>query len=107
MPSVRCSPNRSPARKFHELVQAQELLLDPLRRKALDTKLRTKEARKARFANYDAKRKGLVEELKERERALKTARVEKEAEKKERLQENMRIMEGNRRMRTESGKCRG
>ena len=91
----------SSARKFHELHQAQELLLDPLRRMALDAKLRLKEARKARFATYDAKRKGLVEELEERERTLKKARVEKEAEKKERWRENERIMEEGRRLREE------
>ena len=92
------------ARKFHELVQAQELLLDPLRRMALDAKLRIKEARKARYAQYDAKRKGLVEELEERERTLKKARVEKEAEKKERFRENERIMEEGRRLREEREK---
>ena len=66
---------------------------------ALDAKLRIKEARKARYAQYDAKRKGLVEELEERERTLKKARVEKEAEKKERFRENERIMEEGRRLR--------
>ena len=89
----------SPARKFHELNQAHELLLDPLRRMALDAKLRIKQARQARFASYDAKRKGLVEELEERERVLKKARVEKEVERKERLRENDRIMEEGRRLR--------
>ena len=87
------------ARKFHELHQAQELLLDPLRRLALDAKLRIKEARKARYATYDAKRKGLVEELEERERALKKARLESEAERKQRLRENERIMEEGRQLR--------
>ena len=82
-------------------MQAQELLLDPLRRMALDAKLRIKEARKARYAQYDAKRKGLVEELEERERTLKKARVEKEAEKKERFRENERIMDEGRRLREE------
>ncbi|KAI0735371.1 DnaJ domain-containing protein [Earliella scabrosa] len=104
--SLKVHPDRNPnnpdaARKFHELHQAQELLLDPLRRMALDAKLRLKEARKARFATYDAKRKGLVEELEERERTLKKARVEKEAEKKERWRENERIMEEGRRLREE------
>ena len=66
---------------------------------ALDAKLRIKEARKTRYASYDAKRKGLVEELEERERALKKARLESETEKKQRLRENERIMEEGRQLR--------
>ncbi|PIL34626.1 transporter [Ganoderma sinense ZZ0214-1] len=102
--SLKVHPDRNrgnpdAARKFHELHQAQELLLDPLRRMALDAKLRIKEARKARYATYDAKRKGLVEELEERERALKKARLETENEKKQRLRENERIMEEGRQLR--------
>ncbi|KAI0371925.1 DnaJ-domain-containing protein [Pilatotrama ljubarskyi] len=107
--SLKVHPDRNrgnpdAARKFHELHQAQELLLDPLRRMALDAKLRMKEARKARFAQYDAKRKGLVEELEERERALKKARTENEAQKKERWRENERIMEEGRKLREEREK---
>ncbi|KAM5545556.1 hypothetical protein V8D89_000594 [Ganoderma adspersum] len=102
--SLKVHPDRNrgnpdAARKFHELHQAQELLLDPLRRMALDAKLRIKEARKTRYATYDAKRKGLVEELEERERALKKARLESETEKKQRLRENERIMEEGRQLR--------
>ncbi|KAI0360703.1 DnaJ-domain-containing protein [Trametes cingulata] len=107
--SLKVHPDRNrgnpdAARKFHELHQAQELLLDPLRRMALDAKLRLKEARKARYAQYDAKRKGLVEELEERERALKKARTETEAQKKERWRENERIMEEGRKLREEREK---
>ncbi|KAI0635132.1 DnaJ domain-containing protein [Trametes polyzona] len=107
--SLKVHPDRNrgnpdAARKFHELHQAQELLMDPLRRMALDAKLRLKEARKARYAQYDAKRKGLVEELEERERALKKARTETEAQKKERWRENERIMEEGRRLREEREK---
>jgi DnaJ family protein C protein 17 len=65
----------SQARKFHELNQAYELLLDPLRRLALDAKLRKKKAREERFSAYDDKRKRLVEELEERERAFKKRRT--------------------------------
>ena len=68
---------------------------------ALDAKMRIKEARKARYASYDAKRKTMVEDLEERERTLKKARVEKEAEKKARWHENERIMEEGRRLREE------
>ncbi|KAI0826642.1 DnaJ domain-containing protein [Trametes gibbosa] len=104
--SLKVHPDRNrgnpdAARKFHELHQAQELLLDPLRRMALDAKLRLKDARKARFAQFDAKRKGLVEELEERERVFKKARTETEAQKNERFRENERIMEEGRRLREE------
>ncbi|KAI0762802.1 DnaJ domain-containing protein [Fomes fomentarius] len=104
--SLKVHPDRNrgnpdAARKFHELYQAHELLLDPLRRMALDAKHRVKEAKKARFATYDAKRKGLVEELEERERTFKKARVEKEAEQKVRWHENERIMDEGRRLREE------
>ena len=97
-----CKTDGGPsARKFHELNQAYELLLDPLRRLALDAKVRLKEARKARFASYDTKRKGLVEELEARERAFKKARVEKQAEERARWMENERIMEEGRRLRAD------
>ena len=67
----------------------------------MDAKLRLKDARKARFAQFDAKRKGLVEELEERERVFKKARTETEAQKNERFRENERIMEEGRRLREE------
>lgn len=92
------------ARKFHELNQAHELLLDPLRRMALDAKMRLQQARKARYASFDAKRKGLVEELEERERAFKKAKLDKEAEQKERIRQNERIMEEGRILREEKEK---
>ncbi|KAI0674275.1 DnaJ-domain-containing protein [Trametes maxima] len=107
--SLKVHPDRNrgnpdAARKFHELHQAQELLMDPLRRLALDAKLRMKEAKKARFAQFDAKRKVMVEDLEERERALKKARTETEAQKKERWRENERIMDEGRRLREEREK---
>lgn len=70
----------------------------------MDAKLRLKEARKARFSQYDNKRKNLVEELEERERAFKKARTETEAQKKERWRENERIMEEGRRLREDREK---
>lgn len=104
--SLKVHPDRNrgnpdAARKFHELNQAYELLLDPLRRMALDAKQRVKEARKARFASYDAKRKGLVEELEASERAFKKAKLEKEGEERARWLENERIMDEGRRLREE------
>lgn len=68
---------------------------------ALDAKQRVKEARKARFASYDAKRKGLVEELEASERAFKKAKLEKEGEERARWLENERIMDEGRRLREE------
>lgn len=87
------------ARKFHELNQAYELLLDPLRRLALDAKLRLKQARAERFKGYDNKRKNLVEELEAREREFKKARVEKQKEEVERWQETEKIKEEGRKLR--------
>lgn len=60
---------------------------------ALDAKIRLKEARKARYAQYDAKRKNLVDELEERERAFKKVKVDKAEKQKEVWRENERVME--------------
>ena len=95
----------APARKFHELNQAHQLLLDPLRRLALDAKLRLKEAHKARLGKYDVKRKVLVEELEEREREFKKVRREKQQNEVERWHENERIKEEGRRLREERQKA--
>ncbi|KAJ7064960.1 DnaJ domain-containing protein, partial [Mycena amicta] len=89
------------ARKFHELTQAYELLLDPLRRLALDAKIRAKTARDARFKSYDNKRKNMVTELEERERAFKKAKMDQEADELRRRQENEQIKDVGRRMREE------
>ncbi|CAA7264342.1 unnamed protein product [Cyclocybe aegerita] len=104
--SLKVHPDRNPnnpdaARKFHELNQAYELLLDPLRRLALDAKLRLQQARKERFKAYDNKRKNLVEELEERERAFKKARIEKQKEEVQTWQSNERIKEEGKRLREE------
>ncbi|KAJ8519195.1 hypothetical protein ONZ45_g3837 [Pleurotus djamor] len=107
--SLKVHPDRNPgnpdagtsSRKFHELNQAYELLLDPLRRLALDAKLRVKLARKERFKAYDSKRKNLVEELEERERAFKKARVEKQQEEIKVWHETERIKEEGRKLREE------
>ncbi|PPQ80570.1 hypothetical protein CVT25_001604 [Psilocybe cyanescens] len=102
--SLKVHPDRNPnnpdaARKFHELNQAYELLLDPLRRLALDAKLRIKLARKERFKAYDNKRKNLVEELEERERAFKKTRMDKQKEEVQTWHETEKIKEEGKRLR--------
>ncbi|KAF8837200.1 DnaJ-domain-containing protein [Paxillus ammoniavirescens] len=104
--SLKVHPDRNrndpnAAQKFHALTVASTLLLDPLRRLALDAQLRLAEAKKARFASYDNKRKALVTELEEREREFKKARQEKAKEKAAREGENDRVKEAGRRMREE------
>ncbi|KAJ7100076.1 DnaJ domain-containing protein [Mycena belliarum] len=89
------------ARKFHELTQSYELLLDPLRRLALDAKLRVKAARDERFKSYDNKRKNMVTELEERERAFKKAKMDQQRDEVNRWQENEKIKDEGRRLREE------
>ncbi|KAG7100047.1 hypothetical protein E1B28_001832 [Marasmius oreades] len=107
--SLKVHPDRNPnnpdaARKFHELNQAYELLLDPLRRLALDAKLRAKQARAERFKNYDNKRKNLVQELEERERAFKKAKSGKMKDEAVRSEQAEKIKEEGRRLREEKQK---
>ncbi|KAI0322883.1 DnaJ domain-containing protein [Amylostereum chailletii] len=107
--SLKVHPDRNrgnpdAARKFHELNQAYELLLDPLRRLALDAKIRVVEARKQRFSKYDAKRKNLLEELEERERAFKKAKTEKDVAERTRTREAEKIKEEGRRLREDREK---
>jgi DnaJ family protein C protein 17 len=86
------------ARLFHELTQAYELLLDPVRRMALDAKIRIQVARTQRYANYDKKRKAMVEELEEEERAARETKFA-EAKKKQRYaQEAEQIRDAGKRM---------
>ncbi|KAF8137549.1 hypothetical protein EV363DRAFT_1210440 [Boletus edulis] len=110
--SLKVHPDRNrndpkAAQKFHALTVASTLLLDPLRRLALDAQLRLAAAKKARFSAYDNKRKALVTELEERERAFKISRQEQEKHKAAREGENDRIKEAGRRMREEKEKRLG
>ena len=79
-------------------------MLDPLRRLALDAKLRVKLARAERFKSYDNKRKNLVEELEEKERAFKKARMDKQKEEVETWRETERIKEQGKFMREQKEK---
>ncbi|RDB30004.1 Pre-mRNA-splicing factor cwf23, partial [Hypsizygus marmoreus] len=104
--SLKVHPDRNPnnpeaARKFHELNQAYELLLDPLRRLALDAKLRLKQARAERFKGHDKKRKTMVDELEARELAFKKARMDKQKEEVQRWHETEQIKEAGRKLREE------
>ncbi|KAJ7774478.1 hypothetical protein DFH07DRAFT_732782 [Mycena maculata] len=89
------------ARKFHVLTQSYELLLDPLRRLALDAKLRVKAARDERFKSYDNKRKNMVTELEERERAFKKAKMDQQRDEAARWEETEKIKDEGRRLREE------
>ncbi|KAK0449119.1 DnaJ-domain-containing protein [Armillaria borealis] len=107
--SLKVHPDRNPnnpdaARKFHELNQAYELLLDPLRRLALDAKLRVKAAKAERFKSFDTKRKAFLEELEERERSFKKARMDKQKSEADQWQANEKIKDEGRRLREEKEK---
>ncbi|KAG6821449.1 hypothetical protein H0H93_010173 [Arthromyces matolae] len=104
--SLKVHPDRNPnnpdaARKFHELTQASELLLDPLRRLALDAKLRLKQARDERHKKFDHKRKNMVEELEARERDFKKRKQEQEKEEIKRWHETEEIKDQGRKLREE------
>lgn len=101
--SLKVHPDRNPndpnaAKKFHQLNQAYELLLDPLRRLALDAKLRIQNARKQRFAGSDAKRKAMLEDLEERERLLKKARMDRREEEVNKWTDTERVKEEGKKM---------
>lgn len=77
------------------------MLKDASKRQTLDNEIRTKLARKERYAAHDSKRKALIDELEESERNSKRQRSEQiqaqraEASDIERIQaENKRIREG-------------
>ncbi|KAF9517546.1 hypothetical protein BS47DRAFT_1389797 [Hydnum rufescens UP504] len=91
--------NPEAGQKFHELTQAYELLQDPMRRNALDATIRIQEARKNRFATYDAKRKALQEELEAGEREFKKRRADQEQKQHTAEQDLARAQEEGRRLR--------
>lgn len=66
--------------------------------------MRLKQARAERFKGYDNKRKNLLEELEERERAFKKVRVDKQKEEVARWHETEKIKDEGRRLREEKEK---
>ena len=91
-------------RKFHELTQGYELLLDPLRRMALDAKQRLKEAQQRRYAAANDRRKHMLDDLEQREREFKKAKVENQKKQQEIYRENETLMEQGRRLREQKEK---
>ena len=65
---------------------------------ALDAKLRIQEARKQRYANFDKKRKAMLEELEEAERADREAKSAETTKKQRYAQEAEQIRDAGRRM---------
>jgi DnaJ homolog subfamily C member 17 len=65
---------------------------------ALDAKLRIQEARKQRYANFDKKRKAMLEELEEAEQADKKAKSAEVAKKQRYAHEAEQIRDAGRRM---------
>lgn len=65
---------------------------------ALDAKLRIQQARTQRYANYDKKRKDMVEELEEAERAAAASKSAEAKKKQKYAQEAEQIRDAGRRM---------
>lgn len=95
------STTSNAAAKFHELKLAQELLIDPLRRADLDASLRKQRAHKEKYAKFDAKRKAMQDDLEEREREFKRAKMETVKEQRERVEKEAYIRDQGRRIREE------
>ena len=89
------------AQKFHELKQAQELLLDPQRRAELDASLKRQRDHAERYANANAKRKQMMDALDERERETKKAKMMSAVDKRKEEEKLQELKEATRRMREE------
>jgi DnaJ family protein C protein 17 len=89
------------AQKFHELKQAQELLLDPQRRAELDASLKRQRDHAERYANANAKRKQMMDALDERERETKKAKTMSALDKRKEEEKLQELKEASRRMREE------
>jgi DnaJ family protein C protein 17 len=90
--------------KFHELKQAQELLLDPQRRSEVDASLKKQRARAEQFAKAGVNRKRMMDALAEAERAHKKARTETAADARKREEKATQLKDAGRRMREEKEK---
>ncbi|BGP15694.1 hypothetical protein JCM10213_006136 [Rhodosporidiobolus nylandii] len=104
--SLKVHPDRNPdnpeaAHLFHQLNSAFTLLSDPQERSKLDTKLAAQQAKKARFAALDNKRKAMAADLEAREREFKRGRKAEEEEKGRKRGELERLKEEGRRLREE------
>ncbi|KAG8944107.1 hypothetical protein FRC03_002173 [Tulasnella sp. 419] len=104
--SLKVHPDRHPnnpdaAHKFHLLNSAYELLLDPIKKTALDNKIKADQARKLRFAGLNNKRKAMLEELERSEQEFKKAKVAEREAKAMRQREEERIKEEGKKMREE------
>ena len=71
---------------------------------ALDAKQRLKEAQQRRYAAANDKRKHMLDELEQREREFKKARVEQKQKQQEIYRENETLMEQGRRLREQKEK---
>ncbi|BGO96460.1 hypothetical protein RTG_02175 [Rhodotorula toruloides ATCC 204091] len=106
--SLKVHPDRNPddpqaAALFHELSIAVDVLSDPSKRSTFDSLLAARNARKARFAALDNKRKAMAEELERSERESKRAR---EGERSKKM-EVERLKEEGRRLREERAQQAG
>lgn len=84
---------------FHELSIAADVLSDPTQRASFDALLTARNARKARFAALDNKRKALAEDLEAREREFKKQKAGEATEAQRKRQELERLKEEGRRLR--------
>jgi DnaJ family protein C protein 17 len=71
---------------------------------AIDAKIRIQNARKERFAGSDAKRRRMLEDLEERERVLKKARMERREEEVKRWADVERVKDEGKKMMEEKEK---
>jgi DnaJ homolog subfamily C member 17 len=92
------------AAKFHELKQAQELLLDPQRRSEVDASLKKQRARAEQLAKAGVNRKRMMDALAEAERTHKKARTETAADVRKREEKATQLKDAGRRMREEKEK---
>ncbi|GAA5881255.1 hypothetical protein JCM3774_002865 [Rhodotorula dairenensis] len=102
--SLRVHPDRNPddpqaAALFHELSIAADVLSDPTQRASFDALLAARNARKARFAALDNKRKALAEDLEAREREFKKQKAGEATEAQRKRQELERLKEEGRKLR--------